>query len=90
MCIVSQSKAIIILKILLYKCNSTNVTTAFYAKVQIFKMHASLTKYRQMPNSQKYIKTMQKMTVCQQCSDLKYLILLVNMRKHAALGECDV
>lgn len=69
MCVTSQNKAIIILKILLYKCNFTNITTAFYAKPEFFKMHASLTKNRQMPNSQKYIKTiaMQKMTVCQQC-----------------------
>lgn len=29
MCVTSQNKAIIILKILLYKCNSTNITTAF-------------------------------------------------------------
>lgn len=65
----SQNKTIIILKILLYKCNSTNITIAFYAKPTFFKMYASLTKYRQMPNSQEYIKTivMQKMIECQQC-----------------------
>jgi hypothetical protein len=55
------------------------------------KMHASLTKNRQMPHSQKYIKTIaMKRWQCPAMPDLRYLILLVSVRRRAALGKCDV